>query len=79
MTDLADFIALSLLPLNWGFDIAERLRAGTRAGEVFDGPRRREEPPVDVKAMHAKIGELALENDFLSGALDKAGLLSAKR
>lgn len=35
--------------------------------------------PVDLKALHAKIGELALENDFLSGALNKAGLLSAKR
>jgi transposase len=34
---------------------------------------------VDVKALHAKIGQLTLENDFLSGALDKAGLLSAKR
>jgi hypothetical protein len=36
-------------------------------------------PAVDVKAFHAKIGELTLENDFLSGALSKAGLLSAKR
>ena len=36
-------------------------------------------PPVDLKSLHAKIGELALENDFLSGALSKAGLLSAKR
>ena len=36
-------------------------------------------PPVDLKALHAKIGELALENDFLSGALGKAGLLSPKR
>jgi transposase-like protein len=36
-------------------------------------------PMVDLKALHAKIGELALENDFLSGALGKAGLLSAKR
>ena len=35
--------------------------------------------PVDLKALHAKIGELALENDFLEGALTKAGLLSAKR
>ena len=35
--------------------------------------------PVDLKSLHAKIGELALENDFLSGALSKAGLLSAKR
>ena len=37
-------------------------------------------PAVDVKTLHAKIGELALENDFLAGALGKAGLLpSAKR
>ena len=36
-------------------------------------------PPVDVKALHAKIGELTLENDFLEGALSKAGLLNAKR
>jgi transposase len=36
-------------------------------------------PAVDVKTLHAKIGELTLENDFLSGALSKAGLLSAKR
>ena len=35
--------------------------------------------PVDVKALHAKIGELTLENDFLEGALSKAGLLNAKR
>ena len=37
------------------------------------------EPLVDLKALHAKIGELTLENDFLEGALSKAGLLSAKR
>jgi transposase-like protein len=36
-------------------------------------------PPVDLKALHAKIGQLALENDFLAGALTKAGMLSAKR
>ncbi len=36
-------------------------------------------PAIDVKALHAKIGELTLENDFLGGALTKAGLLSAKR
>ena len=36
-------------------------------------------PAVDVKTLHAKIGELTLTNDFLSGALGKAGLLSAKR
>jgi len=36
-------------------------------------------PTVDVKTLHAKIGELTLENDFLEGALIKVGLLSAKR
>ena len=33
---------------------------------------------VDLKGLHAKIGELTLENDFLSGALTKAGLLGEK-
>ena len=36
-------------------------------------------PAIDVKSLHAKIGALTLENDFLEGALTKAGLLSAKR
>ena len=36
-------------------------------------------PAVDLKLLHAKIGELTLEKNFLSGALSKAGLLSAKR
>ena len=36
-------------------------------------------PVVDLKVLHAKIGELALENDFLAGALSKAGMLIAKR
>jgi transposase len=42
-------------------------------------PAAKATPPIDVKALHAKIGELTLENDFLAGALDKAGLRSAKR
>ncbi len=37
-------------------------------------------PAIDVKTLHAKIGELTLERDFLSGALGKVGLWpSAKR
>src|SRR3954471_20304989 len=36
-------------------------------------------PAVDLKVLHAKIGELTLENDFLAGALGRAGLLSANR
>lgn len=37
------------------------------------------EPAPDLKELHAKIGQQTLEIDFLSGALIKAGLLSAKR
>jgi transposase-like protein len=37
------------------------------------------QPAVDVKSLHAKIGELTLENNFLGGALTKAGWLSARR
>ena len=50
-----------------------------RAADVFAGATAPSEPPVDLKALHAKIGQLALENDFLEGALTKVGLLSAKR
>jgi transposase-like protein len=51
------------------------------AAEVFgpDKGEARAAPSVDLKALHAKIGELTLENDFLEGALTKAGLLSARR
>lgn len=52
------------------------------AAGVFgaDSTAQSAEPPVDVKTLHAKIGELTLTNDFLVGALGKAGLLpSAKR
>ena len=37
------------------------------------------EPVIDVKELHAKIGQLTLENDFLSSALGKAGLLASAR
>ena len=50
-----------------------------RAGVVFEGSGQKAAPPIDIKALHAKIGELILENDFLEAALTKAGLLSAKR
>ena len=52
------------------------------AAGVFgaEGGSEAAEPVIDIKTLHAKIGELTLVNDFLSGALGKAGLLpSAKR
>jgi len=50
-----------------------------RAAEVFGRTPESASPAVDLQALHAKIGQLTLENDFLEGALNKAGLLSAKR
>ena len=46
-----------------------------RAADVFGSGTAPE--PVDLAPLHAMIGQLALENDFLEGALTKAGLLSA--
>jgi transposase len=44
------------------------------------GAEKAATPPVDVKTLHAKIGELTLANDFLEHALAKAGTWpSAKR
>lgn len=51
------------------------------AASVFgaDSTAKSAEPAIDVKTLHAKIGELTLVNDFLSGALGKAGLLPSAR
>lgn len=49
------------------------------ATEVFSGGSERSVQQPDLKELHAKIGRLTLENDFLEGALTKAGMLSAKR
>ena len=50
-----------------------------RAAGVLGGAVAPEAPRGELKALHAKIGQLTLENDFLVGSLTKAGLLSAKR
>ena len=57
---------------NWKRQLSER------AASVFDAESS-PEPKVDLKPLHAKIGQLTLENDFLEGALTKVGLLSARR
>jgi transposase-like protein len=49
------------------------------AAGVFGDASEAAAPLVDLKDLHAKIGQLALENDFLVGALSKAGMLSAKK
>ena len=48
-----------------------------RASEVFDKGKPSKEP--NVKELHAKIGQLAMENDFLSVALGRIGDPSVKK
>lgn len=48
-----------------------------RAPEIFDGEKKSQEP--DIKELHAKIGQLAMENDFLSVALGRIHGQSAKK
>ena len=52
----------------------EQLLAGVTT--LFAEGGRPVEPPVNVKSLHVKIGELALENDCLERALGQAGLSS---
>ena len=49
-----------------------------RSAQVFGDSTAQAVAP-DLTKLHAKIGQLTLENDFLESALTKAGLLSAKR
>jgi transposase len=51
-----------------------------RAVAVFEGQATATPDAAGtIRALHAKIGELSMENDFLESALNKAGLWSAKR
>ena len=51
-----------------------------RASDVFaTAAERSESTGPDVKELHAKIGQLAMENDFLVAALGRVGDASAKR
>ena len=47
--------------------------------EVVFARDRQEDRGLDVKALHAKIGQLAIENDFLSSALGRIAGPSAKK
>ena len=50
------------------------------AGEVFDnGNPAVEDAERRIRDLQAKVGELTMERDFLSGALGRFGLPSAKR
>jgi transposase len=49
-----------------------------RAADIFDRDKKPEQGP-NVKDLHAKIGQLSMENDFLSSALGRISDPSAKR
>lgn len=49
-----------------------------RAGEIFEKGKKPSTEP-DVKELHAKIGQLAVENDFLASALGRMGAPSGKK
>ena len=51
----------------WLANTADALEASAKATKIDD-----------LVPLHAKIGQLTLENDFLESALTKAGLLSAE-
>ena len=67
------------LEVRAGKFIAWRDRFVAAPADAFAEGGRRTDPPVEVKSLHAKIGELALENDLLEHVLGKAALLRAKR
>lgn len=49
------------------------------APALFGEGEKDKEGEADVARLHAKIGELTMENDFLSGALGRVNGASAKR
>ena len=48
-------------------------------GVFGEAPKAEPEPAIDVKTLHATIGELTLENDFLSGARSGQGGSAGER
>ena len=57
----------------WSFQLLDR------ASAVFKGIGAATERGPGIKRLHAKFGQLSLENDFLAGALGRLPGSSAKR
>ena len=49
-----------------------------RANELFEKGKRKDDGP-DIGELHAKIGELTMEKDFLAGALGRIGRSSGSK
>jgi len=74
---LAELAKLHDVHANQIVDWKNQLLGG--AAGIFGSESTAAAPAIDLKELHAKIGQLALENDFLACALSKAGMLSVKR
>ena len=70
MSALVDFVVLSLLPLHWQRDIAERLRAGGPPGDIFeqmtaeralDGSARFDDLPARALAAMARALDAGID------------------
>ena len=81
---IADYSFALLSELAKKFDIHPNLITQWKtlllenAVSAFDGNNVKTEE-VDVEKLHAKIGQLTLENDFLEKALGRVGGPSARR
>ncbi|WP_410169646.1 IS3 family transposase [Acinetobacter haemolyticus] len=49
------------------------------SSQAFDQSKAPSEPPIDLKKLHAKIGEQALEIDFFEGVLKETGPLQPQK
>lgn len=49
------------------------------SSQAFDQSKAPTEPPIDLKKLHAKIGEQALEIDFLEGVFEETGSLQPQK
>ena len=81
ITDVAGILVGHHHRLDLGAALGSGWATGATVVRVPGGATAAVDPAsaVDVKSLHSKIGELTLENDFLSGALGKAGLLPSAR
>ena len=51
--------------MQWNTQLLERV------GIVIEGRGRAESPPLDIKSLHAKIGELTLENKMIGNCAQR--------